>query len=166
MNVSKFSPALVALLALTAGCNPSKPQAVEAPAPDAAAIRTAIEGQLAKFLPAAEAKDGATLATFFTDDAVWVLPDASTFKGQAEITAGAKAFVGSYESITAGTIGIDKLVVISDTEALTFVTATFALTEKGKKAVNHVNPAATYWRKGADGVWRAVYEVNAMGVAK
>ena len=36
---------------------------------------------------------------------------------------------------------------------------------KGKKKMeNHMNPFADYWKKGADGVWRIAYEVNADGV--
>ena len=162
------SAGLVVLLALASACAappPPPPAPVAAPKPDAAAIRSALDAQLAKFLPAMQAKDMATVSGLFTDDATWVLPDASTFKGRAEIEAGGKGFFDSYQSVTPGALAIEKLVVISDTEALTFSRATYAMMVKGKKE-NHTNPFADYWQKGADGVWRIAYEVNADGVAK
>jgi len=150
---------LAVLAALATACAPKPP----AP-PDAAAIRAAIEAQEAKILPAMQAKDIAALLPLFTDDATWILPDASTFKGRADLEKGGKAFVDSYESVTPGSMTIDQLVVISDTEALTFSRGTYSITMKGKKkAESHVNPFADYWKKGADGVWRIAYEVNADG---
>lgn len=59
---------------------------------------------------------------------------------------------------------LDRLIVVSDSEAVTFSTGTFSMTMKGKKAENHTNPFADHWKKGADGVWRIAYEVNAEGV--
>jgi uncharacterized protein (TIGR02246 family) len=154
------SAALLSILAVAAACAPTPP----AP-PDAAAIRAALTAQVEKFLPAMQKKDVATIAALFTDDATWVLPDASTFKGRAEIEKGGKAFIESYESVTPGTMTIDRLVVISDSAALTFSRGTYSITMKGKKKVeNHANPFADYWQKGADGVWRIAYEVNADGI--
>jgi uncharacterized protein (TIGR02246 family) len=150
---------LIFLLSLATGCAPKPP----AP-PDATAIRGALDAQLAKFMPAMQAKDVAALAALFTDDATWILPDATTFKGRAEIENGGKAFVDSVESFTPGTMTIEQLVVISDTEALTFSRGTYSVTMKGKKPEDHTNPFADYWKKGADGVWRIAYEVNADGV--
>lgn len=162
------SAGLVVLVALTTACAPPPPPPpVAAPTPDETAIRTALDAQMAKFLPAMQAKDVAAVSALFTDDATWILPDASTFKGRAEMEQGGKAFFDSYESVTPGTMSIEKLVVISDTEALTFSRATYSITMKGKKnPENHTNPFADYWQKGGDGVWRIAYEVNADGVVK
>ena len=107
----------------------------------------------------------AAIAAGFADDATWILPDATTYKGRAEIDAAAKAFPETYDSATSGTMTLDKLVVISDTEALAFTTLTFAMTVKGKTETLR-NPSAGYWRKGADGQWRTAYEVNALGPVK
>lgn len=156
---SSTSAGLVFLLALITGCAPKPP----AP-PDAAAIRTALDAQAAKFMPAMQTKDAAAVAALFTEDATWILPDATTFTGRTDIEKGAKGFFDSYVSLTPGTMTIDQLVVISDTEALTFSHGTYSITMKGKKPENHTNPFADYWKKGADGVWRVAYEVNAEGV--
>ena len=152
------SVGLIFTVALIAGCAQKPP----AP-PDAAAIRNALTAQVAKFMPAMQTKDAAAVAALFTEDATWILPDATTYRG-ADIENGAKAFFAAYESVAPGTTTIDQLVVISDSEALTFSHGTYGMTMKGKKAENHTNPFADYWKKGADGVWRIAYEVNADGV--
>jgi uncharacterized protein (TIGR02246 family) len=153
----------LALLAVIAAC---APQAAPPPAqPDAAAIRKALDGEMVKMVPALAAKDGATFASYFTDDAVWILPDATTFHGRAEVEKGAKAFIESFESIALGAVTIDKLIVVNDTEVVTFSHGSMTITMKGKKtAETHNNPFADYWKKGADGMWRIAYEVNAEGV--
>jgi len=101
----------------------------------------------------------------FTEDGTWILPDASTFVGRANIETGAKAFFGSFESFTLGQMTLDKLIVVNDSEAVTFSHIDYTATQKGKKLPPGVNPAADYWKKGADGVWRVAYEVNANGAA-
>jgi uncharacterized protein (TIGR02246 family) len=133
--------------------------------PDPAAVRTALEGEMSKMIPALAAKDGATFASFFTEDATWILPDASTFVGRPAIEKGAKAFIESFQSASLGAVTIDKLIVASDTEAVTFSHGSMTITMKGKKAAEvHNNPFADYWVKGADGMWRIAYEVNAEGL--
>lgn len=159
---SSRSVGLIFTIALIAACT-QKPPAPPAP-PDAAAIRNALTAQEAKFMPAMQTKDAAAVAALFTEDATWILPDASTFRGRADIENGAKAFFAAYESVAPGATTIDQLVVINDSEALTFSHGTYGMTMKGKKAENHMNPFADYWKKGADGVWRIAYEVNADGV--
>src|SRR5262249_20682579 len=111
------------------------------------------------------AKDAAGTATLFTEDATWILPDASTYTGRANIEAGAKKFFETFESAVMDQMIIDKLIVISDSEALTFSHGTYAMTEPGKAPAKHVNPFADYWKKGSDGIWRVAYEVNADGPA-
>jgi uncharacterized protein (TIGR02246 family) len=161
-NIMKLSTSSgLALLAVIAACAPNTP--APPPPPDAAAIRTALTAELNKMMPMMQKKDAAAVAGMFTEDATWILPDASTFTGRAEIEKGAKAFFDSFESVTPGTTTIDKLVVISDTEALTFTRGTYSFVVKGKKPETHVNPYADYWKKGADGMWRVAYEVNADG---
>jgi uncharacterized protein (TIGR02246 family) len=150
---------LAVLAAVATACAPKPP----AP-PDTAAIRAAIEAQEAKFMPAMAAKDVSAILGVFTEDATWILPDASTFKGRAEIEKGGKGFFDSYEALTPGTMTLDRLIVVSDSEAVTFSTGKFSMTMKGKKPENHTNPFADHWKKGADGVWRIAYEVNAEGV--
>jgi len=150
---------LISVLAAVTACAPKQP-----PPPDAAAIRTAIVAQAQKGLDGIVSKDAAAVAAFFTDDATWILPDATTFKGRADIQKGAAALFASFESATAAPVRLDRLVVISDSEALTFMTNSGSMTIKGKKQT-YTNPFADYWKKGADGVWRIAYEVNAEAIA-
>lgn len=153
---------LVTLAALAAACAPRQ---AAPPPPDEAAIRTALTAQLAKLGPAIEAKDAAAIANLFTDDATWIVPDASTFTGRASIEAGARNEFGSPNTFAIGAMAIDKLIVVSDSEAVTFAHADYTLTVKGKAPAKRVNPFADAWKLGSDGVWRITYEVNADGPA-
>jgi uncharacterized protein (TIGR02246 family) len=159
MNASSVVSAAV-LAAVIAACAKPAP-----PPPDENAIRAGITVQLAKVPAVFVNKDTAVLANTFTQDATWILPDASTFTGRANIVSGAKAFFATYESATMSPTVIDKLVVVSDSEAVTFAHADYTMTVKGKKPQSFVNPFADLWKKGADGVWRVAYEVNASGPA-
>ena len=151
----------VAVLVSLAACSP--PATTPPPAPDAVAIKTALDKEIAKFVPIMNSKDPAALAAVFTPDATWILPDASTFMGTAAITAGAKAFFDSMESFVAESAVIDKLVVVSDTEAVTFSHGLSMLKMKGmKQAEHHNNPFADHWKKRATG-WQVDYEINADG---
>ena len=155
--------ALILGLSAFVACTPAAPPP---PAkPDAAAVRAEIEGVMSQMIPALSAKDGATFASFFTEDATWILPDATTLVGRAAIENGAKAFTASFESASLSPATIDKLIVASDSEAVTFSHGSLTVTMKGKKTPEvHNNPFADYWVKGADGKWRIAYEVNAEGV--
>jgi len=153
----------LALVAVTTSC---APQPSAPPPPDADAIRAALMAQLERFAPALDAKDASAVADLFTPDATWILPDASTYEGHDAIVAGAQAF---FESITGtttfGQVVIDDLIVVSDSEAVTFSHGDYTMTEPGKEPENRVNPFADHWEKGADGVWRIMYEVNSDGPA-
>jgi uncharacterized protein (TIGR02246 family) len=150
-------------LAVLAAC--AKPPAPAPSPPDTAAIKAALDKELAKYLPLLQAKDAAGTAAMFTDDATWILPDASTFVGKAAIQAGAKGFFDALDSYTGESATIDKLIVVNDSEAVTFSHGIGMMKMKGgKKAEQHNNPFADYWKKGADGTWRIAYEVNADGV--
>jgi uncharacterized protein (TIGR02246 family) len=151
----------LALFALAACATPP----AAPPPPDTAAIKAALEKEEAKFAPLLQAKDAAGTAALFTDDATWVLPDASTFTGKTAIAAGAKGFFDGLDSYAGESNTIDKLIVVNDSEAVTFAHGIGTMTMKGaKKAERHNNPYADYWKKGADGTWRIAYEVNADGV--
>jgi uncharacterized protein (TIGR02246 family) len=161
MNVS----AIVRVAALAAVTTACAPQPAAPPRPDENAIRSALNTELAKFGPALAAKDAAAVANLFTEDGTWILPDASSFTGRADIESGAKKFFESFESFAIDQMAIDRLVVVSDSEAVTFSHGNYKLTEKGKTPASRVNPFADQWKKGADGVWRVTYEINADGPA-
>ena len=155
----------IIVLALLAGCAQKAPEPPAAPpAPDAAAIQAELSGTLEKIEASLNNKDAAGFAAFFTEDATWILPDASTFRGRAAIEQGIGDFMATFESVSFGAVTIDKLVVINDTEALTFSNGSYTVTMKGGKAPETLaNPFADYWQKGADGAWRIAYELNAEG---
>jgi len=161
MNVSTVVSAAV-LVGLAAAC---APRPAPPPRPDENAIRAALTAELAKAPQVMMAKDTVGLANLFTPDATWILPDASAFTGRAAIVSGAKGFYTTFASMTMGPMVIDKLAVVSDSEAVTFSHGNYTMTVKGKKPESRVNPFADLWKKGADGVWRIAYEVNADGPA-
>jgi len=155
----------IAVLALLAGCAQKVPEAPAAPPPpDPAAIQAELAATMEKVLAAFASKDSAGVAGFFTEDATWVLPNAATFKGRAEIEKGAADFLATFETVAFAPPTFEKLVVISDTEAVTFVSGSFTVTTKENKTpTTFSNPFADYWQKGADGAWRIAYEINAEG---
>src|SRR2546426_155133 len=161
MNAS----AVVRLAALAAVATACAPRPGAPPRPDENTIRAALNTELRKFGPALAAKDAAAAAKLFTDDGTWILPDASTFTGRVSIESGARKLFDSFESAAMDRITIDKLVAINDSEAVTFSHSEYTLTAKGKAPVKHLNPFADHWKKGADGVWRVTYEINADGPA-
>jgi len=152
--------------ALIAGCAAQQPPAPAAPKLDAAAATAAVTARVNDIMSMVSKKDAAGVAGMFTDDAVWILPDASTFKGKDGIQAGAAAFFTSFDSATAMSQRVDKVIVVSDSEIVSFATGSYTIYLKGKKAGEaHVNPYSDYWKKGSDGTWRIAYEVNAEGPA-
>jgi uncharacterized protein (TIGR02246 family) len=150
----------VALVSLTACAAPAATKA----APDAVAIRAELNTTITGALKTLNAKDVATLTALFTDDGTWILPDASTAVGKPAIEALAKAFFTSYDSWSVKSDSIDTLIILSDSEAVTFSHQLYTLTLKGKTTELQNNPFMDYWRKTAGG-WKIVYELNATGPA-
>ena len=156
-----LGPALA--LATLVAC--AQPAPTPPAAPDAVAIRAALEKAEANLMQLVVKQDVAGLANAFTADGVWVLPDATTFTGTAAIEAGAKAFLSTIESFTIESNAIEKVIVVSDSEAVTISRQVSMIKAKGaKKAERHNNPFVDHWKKGADGTWRVAYELNAEGV--
>ena len=151
---------LAALAALVTAC---APQATTPPQP--AAIRSALTTRLNEFSQTVRAKDVAGFVNMFTEDGTWILSDATTFTGRASITAAASKAVEAYDSWVYDQVVIDRLIVVSENEAVTFTHGNYTMAEKGKPPVRRVNPVADYWKKAADGVWRVAYELNADGPA-
>lgn len=161
MKVSR----IVRIGVLTVFASACARQPATVPHPDAMALRTELTARLGDWAKALAAKDAAGVANMFTDDATWVLPDASTFKGRANIETAARNYLATIDSFIIDQVAIDKLVIISSSEAMTFSRGSYTLTERGKPPVKRLNPAADYWKKGTDGVWRVNYDLNADGPA-
>jgi uncharacterized protein (TIGR02246 family) len=160
MNASAILGA-AAVAVITAACAPQP----ATPRPDENAIRSALNTELAKLAPTFAAKDAAAVANMFTQDAIWILPDATSYTGHAAIEARAKNLFATFPPMSIQGVVIDRLIVISDSEAVTFSHQNYTMTEKGKQPASRVNPFADYWKKGTDGAWRVAYEVNADGPA-
>lgn len=159
MKTSRF----VRLAAIAAVVTACAPQAATPPQP--AAIRSALSTRLNDFAQAIRTKNPAGVANMFTEDGTWILPDATTFTGRASITAAASKTFETFESFIVDQMVIDRLIVVSETEAVTFTHGNYTQIEKGKPPMKRVNPVADYWKKTADGVWRVAYEINADGPA-
>lgn len=153
---------VMALAAIATAC---AGQAATPPRPERAAVQTALNAQLTNFAKAITSKDPAAIANMFTVDGTWILPDASKFSGRKNIEMAAKNYFVNVESFIMSQVIMDKLIVVSDSEAVTFSHGNYTLTEQGKATTKRVNPVADYWMKGADGVWRVAYELNADGPA-
>jgi uncharacterized protein (TIGR02246 family) len=151
---------LAALAVLITACAPQAPTP-----PQPAAIRSALSTRLNEFAQTVRTKNVAGFANMFTEDATWILPDASTFTGRASIAAAASKTFETFDSWVFDQVVIDRLIVVSENEAVTFTHGNYTMIEKGKAPVKRVNPVADYWKKTADGVWRVAYELNADGPA-
>ena len=97
----------IVVLGLAAAC---QPQQAAMPTVDAAAVRTAIEGENAKWTQAYLAKDAAALAALYTDDAILAMPNAPRVTGREAIAA-AYAAVFTQASPTTNDVTIDRLEV-------------------------------------------------------
>ena len=149
---------LAALAVLITAC---AQQATTPPQP--AAIRSALSTRLNEFAQTVRTKNVTGFANMFTEDATWILPDASTFTGRASIASAASKTFETFDSWVFDQVVIDRLIVVSENEAVTFTHGNYTMIEKGKPPVKRVNPVADYWKKTADGVWRVAYELNADG---
>lgn len=156
---------IVQVMALAAIVTACAGQPASPPRPERAAVETALNAQLSNFSKAINSKDPAAIANMFTVDGTWILPDASTFSGRKDIEVAAKNYFATIESFIMHQVKLDKLIVVSDVEAVTFSHGDYTLTERGKAPTKRVNPVADYWMKGTDGVWRIAYELNADGPA-
>ena len=152
--------AAIAALATACASQPATP-----PRPDGAAIHGVLGLRLSNFANAIEMKDVDAVANMFTDDGTWILPDASAYTGRVTIKLAAKNYLDALDSFVTDQVVIDRLLVVSDSEAVTFSHGNYTLREKGKPPTKRVNPVADYWKKGRDGVWRVAYELNADGPA-
>jgi uncharacterized protein (TIGR02246 family) len=148
---------------MLAGCAKPTETPAPPPPPDAAAMRSAIEARITSGIASFEARDTAAMGKLFADDGVWVLPNGTVFKGHAAITSGAAAFFATMDSLKNDMNTLDEFIVVNDNEVVTFSTWHLTVKEKGKKVESHINQFADYWRKGTDGAWRIVREINAEG---
>jgi uncharacterized protein (TIGR02246 family) len=161
--MKRSSTVRMAIVAALATACTQQPATV--PRPDAIEIQTALNARLSDFGSAIAAKDPVAVANMFTEDGSWILPDASRFTGRSNIETAARNYFGTIQSFITDRMAMDRLIVVSSSEAVTFSHADYTLTEPGNPPAKRVNPVADHWKKGSDGVWRVAYELNADGPA-
>lgn len=150
------------ILILAAAVSCTQP-AAEAPRPDANAIHDALSAELAKFVPSMEQKDAVAHADIYTSDATLVLAVGQTYTGRAAIEAMNREWFAMIDSIIYEPPVIDRLIVASDSEAVTFTHSRARVKDKGEPWEDVIALAADLWKKGTDGTWRIAHEINAYG---
>jgi uncharacterized protein (TIGR02246 family) len=157
MNIFRLSP-LALIVVMAAGCTAEPPQPVEPPdnrAADEAAIRSVSK----EWAAAAQAKDPAKFASFYTDDAVVILEAAPDVSGKSAIqeTLGEMmkdpAFALSFET---------KSIEVARSGDLAYELASFTMTgtdPKTRKPLVTKGQGLTVWKKQPDGSWKAHIDV-------
>lgn len=161
--MKRSSTVQLAILAALATACMRQPATI--PQPNAAEIQTALNARLSDFASAFTARNPVAVANMFTEDGTWILPDASKFTGRSSIETAARNYIGTIQSSITDRFAIDRLIVVSNSEAVTFSHSEYTLTAPGSPPSRRVNPFADHWKKGSDGVWRVAYEINADGPA-
>jgi uncharacterized protein (TIGR02246 family) len=151
-------PALVLMFLITAGCAAEQPEPAEPPdtrAEDEAAIRSTSQ----QWVAAAQTKDPARFASFYTDDAIVMVeaaPDVTPRSAIQETLGGMMqdpAFNLTFETTR---------VEVARSGDIAYEIATFAMTTtdpQTKKPVITKGQGIVIWKKQADGSWKAHVDV-------
>ena len=129
------------------------------PAPDAAAVRQAIDSADARFGAAALKGDTAALAGFYTDDALFMSSNAPAARGHDAI---AKNFAGMTSAMKLSTFKLQAQdVVVAGDYAVE--TGTYDLTFSTPKAAKPTHDVGKYlvlWKKQTDGSYRILRDIS------
>ena len=128
-----------------------------APAPDAAAIRAAIEAVDARQIDAILRGDTTVAAAGYADDAIVMMPNEKMAAGHDAITR-AFAAILKEAKFSAFTPHIQDIIVAGD---YAIETATFEMTlqPKSGKPVHDRGKVLTVWKKQADGSYKAIRDI-------
>jgi uncharacterized protein (TIGR02246 family) len=140
--------ALVALTLALTGCQQPTPQAADTRPADEAAIKAACDDQI----KASTAWDAAKAVSGYTDDAVFMSPDAPLIQGKAEIQKAFEAMMKDKPQITVDAPKIE--VAKSGDVAYEWVTGKMAVKDKKGKVTETGFKSLTAWKKQADGSWK------------
>jgi uncharacterized protein (TIGR02246 family) len=155
MRAPIFGIAMVALLFLT-GCTQAPPPAPDTREADAKAIR---DGEAAWNQDWA-AKDLDKIAGHYADDANLEIPDTGILTGKDAIRAGLTEFLKDPSlSLTFSTAQVE----VAKGGDLAYSRGTYTMIEtdpKTKKPVTEKGKYVTVYRKGADGTWKAIQDIN------
>lgn len=140
---------------ILAGCS-------QAPAPDRreADARTLREGEVAAFVTDWGGKDAGRIAAHYTDDGNVMVPNGPTMSGRDAIEKGMKeALADPNWSLALQAAQVE----VSRGGDLGYARGTYVLTATdpaSKKAVTERGRFLTVFRKGTDGAWKAVQDMN------
>jgi len=154
MRLSIAGVAVVFLSLL--GCTQAPPPAPDTREADAKAIRdieTAWNQDWA-------AKDGDKIVGHYADDASLEIPDTTILTGKDAIKAGMTEFLKDPNLSLAFTTAQVEVAKGGD---LAYTRGTYKTTvtnPKTKKPVTEVGKYVTIYRKGADGAWKAIQDIN------
>jgi uncharacterized protein (TIGR02246 family) len=154
--MKRHSAAFFALgfLILTGCSQPPAPDNREA---DARALR---EGEVAAFISDWSGKDADRIAAHYTDDGNVIIPNSPVMTGRDAIGKAMKeALADPNWSLALQPVQVE----VSRSGDLGYARGTYVLTatdQKSKKAVTEKGRFVTVFRKGADGTWKAVQDIN------
>ena len=152
--------AVAALSALAMACEkPESAEMDEAPtAAEIAAVRSAIESANAVAVAAVNAGDVAKLLPYYTDDAMFMFPNAPAMRGRADIEAGLKAMMEG-ATFTDMKLTIEDVMLAGDI-AVETGSMEMTITPKGGKAMADKGKFIVVWKRQADGSWKIVRDIS------
>ena len=129
------------------------------PAPDAAAVRQAIEANNARFDSAVVKGDSATLASLYANDAILMLANAPAARGRDAI---AKTFGGMASSmkVSAFKLTTQDVIVAGDYAIETGAVDMTVQAAKGGKPMTEVQKYVVVWKKQGDGSYRILRDIS------
>jgi uncharacterized protein (TIGR02246 family) len=139
------------ILALT-GCQQPAPQVPDTRAADETAIRAAMDDQI----KAGAAFDSAKLASFYTDGAVLIAPDAPVVQGRENMQKYFETMLKEKPDFAFNTAKVE----VARSGDLAYSWGTGKVTGKDRKGkVTETNfKSASVWGKQADGGWKMVVD--------
>src|SRR4051812_20936119 len=143
------------------GCSPRPAPtdgSLAAPAPSAAAVRSAIEAANASFLEAFRRGDKAGLMAAYTEDAVVLMPNAPEWRGTAALDKGYTEFL-SQMAFKDGGVKTEDVIVGGDL-AVETGSYTWTLEVKSGGEISDKGKYVTVWKRQPDGSWKIVRDIN------
>lgn len=162
VKLLRFLP-LVAVAGLLAACQTEPADQTgaieESAAPDAATIRTEIEGINDRFEQALLAEDAATLGTFYTEDAVALPPGAPRAEGRAAIEALFASWFAAIPAPEGFTLTTDDLQIAGSGDvAYEIGTYTSRGTSPEGESYDETGKYLVVW-ENTDGQWKVASDI-------
>lgn len=152
-HVLSLAPVAALVLAVT-GCQQPAPQVADTRAADEAAIRAVCDDQL----KAVAAMDASKAVSGYTDDAVFMSPDAPLIRGKADVQKTFEAMLKDKPEFSIDTPKIE--VAKSGDVAYEWVTGKMAVKDKKGKVTETGFKSLTAWKKQADGSWKMTVDTS------